>query len=110
MLLTTQVENFNNTPSALDSLNSSRTKSFSQIHLSPVTANEIKNIIKSLKVKNSYGYDEIPKSILKIILPYITSPHIYLCNKSLSSGIFPTWLKSSQVAPIFKNGDKDKLY
>jgi len=36
---TTQVENFNNTPSALDSLNLSCTKSFSQIHFTPVTAN-----------------------------------------------------------------------
>jgi len=60
-------------------------------------------------MKNSYGYDEIPTSILKISLPYITSWLIYLCNKSMSSGIFPTWLKFSQVAPIFKKGDKDKL-
>jgi hypothetical protein len=27
----------------------------------------------------------------------------------MTSGIFPTWLKFSQVAPIFKNGNKDKL-
>ena len=27
----------------------------------------------------------------------------------MSSGIFPTWLKFSQVVPIFKKGDKDKL-
>jgi hypothetical protein len=60
-------------------------------------------------MKNSYGYDEIPPKILKISLPYIISPLIYLCNKTMSSGIFPTWLKYSQVAPIFKKGDKDKL-
>jgi Notch-like protein len=104
-----QVENFDNTPSAVDNLNSARTKSFPRIHLTPVTANEIKNIIKSLKMKNSYGYDEPPPRILKMSLPYITSPLIYLCNKTMSSGIFPTWLKFSQVAPIFKKGDKDKL-
>lgn len=40
-------------------------KYFPQIHLTPVTAKEIKNIIKSLKMKNSYGYDEIPPRILK---------------------------------------------
>jgi len=84
-------------------------KSFPQIHLTPVTANEIKNIIKSLKLKNSHGYDEIPPRILKISLLFITSPLIYLCNKAMSSGIFPTWLKISQVIPIFKKGDKDKL-
>jgi hypothetical protein len=36
-----QVENFDNTPSALDNLNLACTKSFPQIHLTPVTANEI---------------------------------------------------------------------
>jgi len=77
--------------------------------LIPLTANEIKNIIKSLTLKNSHGYDEIQPSILKISLPYIISSLIYLCNKAMSSGIFPTWLKFSQVVPIFKKGDKDKL-
>jgi hypothetical protein len=27
----------------------------------------------------------------------------------MTSGIFPTWLKFSQVFPIFKKGNKDKL-
>ena len=74
--------------------------------MTPVTANEIKNIIKSLKLKN---YDEIPPRILKVSLPNIISPIIYFCNKAMSSGIFPTWLKFSQIVPIFKKGDKDKL-
>jgi len=77
--------------------------------MTPVTANEIRNIIKSLKLKNSHGYDEIPPRILKINLPYIISPITYLCNKAMSSGIFPTWLKFSQIVPLFKKGDKDKL-
>jgi len=45
--------------------------------MTPVTANEIKNIIKSLKLKKSYGYDEIPPRILKVSLPYIISPFIH---------------------------------
>jgi hypothetical protein len=102
-----QVENSDNTPPALANLNSARTNSFPRIHLTPVTANEIKNIIKSLKMKNSYGYDELLPRILKISLPYITPPLIYLCNKTMTSRIFPTWLKFSQVAPTFKKGDKD---
>jgi len=84
-------------------------KIFPQIYMTPVTANEIRNIIKSLKLKNSHGYDEILPRILKISLPYITSPITYLCNKAMSSGIFPTWLKFSQIVPIFKKGDKHKL-
>jgi len=77
--------------------------------MTPVTANEIRNIIKSLKLKNSYGYDEVPTRILKISLPYIIPPITYLCNKAMSSGIFPSWIKSSQIVPIFKKGAKDKL-
>jgi hypothetical protein len=53
--------------------------------LTPVTANEIKNIIKSLKLKNSHVYDEIPPRIVKISLPYIISPLIYLCNKAVTN-------------------------
>jgi hypothetical protein len=76
-MLLIQFENFENTPSTLDNLNSACTKPFLRIHLTPVTAKDIKNIIKSLKMKNSYGYDEIPPRILKISLPYITSPLIH---------------------------------
>jgi hypothetical protein len=49
---------------------------------------EIEEIIKSPKAKHSYGYDEIPTTILKISTPYISSPLTYICNRSLSSGIF----------------------
>ena len=104
-----QSENIDNTSTAVHNLKLTYPKSFPWIHLTPVTANEIKNIIKSLKLKNSHGYDEILPRILKISLPFIISPLIYLCNKAMSSGIFPTWLKFSQVVPIFKKGDKDKL-
>ena len=32
-----------------------------------------------------------------------------MCNKSIITGIFPTRLKYSQVAPIYKKGDKHEL-
>ena len=37
------------------------------------TTEEIEQIIKSLKMKNSYGYDEISTKILKISSPVISS-------------------------------------
>jgi hypothetical protein len=37
--------------------------------------------------------------------PFISSPLTYICNKSLSSGIFPR-LKFSVLKPVFKNSDK----
>ena len=66
---------------------------FPQILMAPVTTKEIKEIIKSLPWKNSSGYDEIPLRILKLSMPFITSPLTYLSNISISKGIFPTRLK-----------------
>jgi hypothetical protein len=71
----------------------------------PVTSKEIKDIIRILKWKNSKGYDEVPLNILKISMPFILSRLVYICNKSLSLGIFPTQLKYSQISHIFKKGD-----
>jgi hypothetical protein len=62
---------------------------------------EIEEIIKSLKAKHSYGYDEIPTTILKVIVLFISSPLTYIVKKS-SSGIYPTRFKHTVVKPVFK--------
>jgi hypothetical protein len=105
---TPQSDNYNHPMSAIDSLLASCSNSFSQIYMTPVTGNEIKNIIESLKMKSSCGYDEVPLKILKISLPYIISPMVYLCNRSILSGIFPSWHKYAQIVPTFKKGDKEQ--
>jgi hypothetical protein len=51
---------------------------------------EIRNIIKSLKPKNTFGYDEISNRIMKLSMPYIISPLTYICNAALSSVSFRT--------------------
>ena len=84
-------------------------KPYPQLNLTPVNAKEIKNIIRTLKWKNSHGYNEVPLNILKISAPYIIPPLIYLYNKSITTGIFPTRLKYSQIVPIYKKGDKHVL-
>ena len=40
---------------------------------------------------------------------FIISPLTYICNKSLSTGLFPTRLKYSQIIPIFKTGCKTEM-
>ena len=50
---------------------------------------EIKKIIKSLKSKNSCGYDGISNKMIKLSAPFIMSPLTYICNAVLSTGIFP---------------------
>jgi hypothetical protein len=72
-------------------------KSFPSIHLKSISTKEVENIIKSLKTKNSSGYDGIITKLLKISYPFISSPLTHICYKSLSSGIFPDRLKYSVV-------------
>jgi hypothetical protein len=57
-----------------------------------------------LKTKNSKGYDEISVKILKISTPFISSPLTHICNRVLSTGVFPSRMKYSEIIPIFKNG------
>jgi exonuclease III/uncharacterized protein YutD len=101
--------NIATTDPALNYLQNNFVKPFPSIQLAPVTTTEMKDIIKSLKWKNSHGYDEIPIKILKISLSFITSPLTYICNKSLVSGLFPTRLKYSQINPVFKKGNKSEM-
>ena len=52
-----------------------------------VTEAEI-SIIRSFKLKNSTGYDEVPSRILKHHAPEIRKPLCYVCNSSLQFGIY----------------------
>jgi hypothetical protein len=82
---------------------------FPEIKFEPMSTKETENIIKSLKPKNSNGYDEISVNILKISASAISSPLAYICNKSFSMGVFPTHLKYSEIIPLLKNGDKTSV-
>jgi hypothetical protein len=103
------VNNSMTTNSALNYLYQVFTRPFPHIKLTPVSTKEISEIIKSLKLKNSHGYDEIPTKIIKISLPCIISPLTYVCNKSSSTGTFPKQFKYSQINPIFKKGNKTEM-
>ena len=70
------------------------------------TTKEIEQIIKSLKTKNSNGYDEISTKNLKISCSFISSPINYICNKMLFWGVFPDRLKYTIIKPVHKNDDR----
>jgi hypothetical protein len=78
--------------------------SFPNLNLMPTTPDEIKNIIISLKSKNSCDYDEISSKLLKSCVDYISIPLSYLCNHSMAIGIFPERLKYSKAKPLSKKG------
>jgi len=82
---------------------------FPKFKLMPLSTKNIRDIIKSLNMKNSHGYDEISTKLLKLSSPFILSPLTHICNKSLSSGIFPDHLKYSEIKPLFKKGDKHNI-
>jgi Notch-like protein len=79
------------------------------INLKSILTKEAENIIKSLKPKNSSGYNGISSTLLKISSPFMSSPLTHICNKSLSSGIFPDHMKHAVVKPLFKKGDKPNI-
>ena len=66
--------------------------------LSDVTTHEISQILGSLK-KGATGYDETIACLLKLVSPFIAEPLVYLCNQSLTEGLFPTELKLANVIP-----------
>jgi hypothetical protein len=66
-------------------------------------------IIRSHKLKNSTGYDEIPNRILRHCVFEIRKPRNYIRNSSLSSGIYPEKPTHSLVKPIHKKCDKNKM-
>jgi hypothetical protein len=75
------------------------------IKLEFVSPKEIEDVVSSLKIKESRGYDKISTKILKQSIPYISSPLTYICNLIISTGIFPTRLKCVEIKPLYKKGD-----
>ena len=72
--------------------------------LEPVTLEEIKAIVSSLK-NNATGFDEINAECLKMSMAFVANPLVYICNMFLSEGVFPTQLKIANVVPLYKCDD-----
>jgi hypothetical protein len=60
---------------------------FAKISWQYASTYEIEKIIKSIKTKNTCGYDEISSRIIKLTAPFIISPLTYICNAVLSTGV-----------------------
>ena len=75
----------------------------------PVSEVEVMCIIKSLKSKGSSGYDGISSKILKQCAGSVIKPLTYICNLSLTTGIFPERCKFAIVRPIYKKGNQTEM-
>ena len=73
------------------------------ISIEPVTFHEIKTIV-SLK-NNATGFAEINAEYLKMSLSVIANPLVYICNMSLTEGVFSTQLKIADIVPLYKCDD-----
>ena len=74
------------------------------IFLTPVTSEEVKRIILSLK-NASPGYDGVHAEIIKKTYHLYLLPLVHLLNLSLSQGFFPDSMKIAKIIPIYKAGD-----
>ena len=73
--------------------------------LVPVSIEEITSMIQGLK-NSAPSHDDITADALRLCLPSITSPLVYILNLSLSQGDFPDELKIANVIPLYKADDR----
>ena len=78
-------------------------------YLTPVDCTEIINIAHILPNKKSYGFDEIPVTIMKQTIDLLAKPLSDIINLSFSKGIVPKLLKMAKVCPVYKNGSRSEI-
>ena len=69
----------------------------------------IRHFLSNLNVKKSTGLDNIGPRILKLTADVITPSILYIVNKSIATGKFPSVWKEAKVKPLFKTGDKEDV-
>lgn len=79
---------------------------FDTIFTKSVDKDEIIMLINNLKDETATGFDQLSVKLIKSISRFILNPIIFIYNKSLKEGIFPSQFKTTIVKPIFKNGNK----
>ena len=75
----------------------------------PTDTIEIQQIIEYLEPKSSSGIDEISNITVKAAGSVICEHLVFLINKSLSDGIFPSSLKLAKVIPLNKKSSKEDV-
>ena len=79
------------------------------IHLVPVTTDQIKKIIQNFQSKNSAGHDLISQKLLKNIINEISDCLSKLINRSIEEQTYPDILKISKIIPVHKTNCKDEV-
>lgn len=79
------------------------------LYLRPTTPEEIVELAKSIKNKQSSGEDEIPASIVKYCIHEIKNVLSYIVNHSFKQGTFPQKLKLAVIKPLLKAGNPEDM-
>ena len=77
--------------------------------LTPVVENEIINIVKLCRPKNSKDCDDISMYVISKVIVSIAKPLAHIFDLSFSRGIFPDHMKIAKIIPIFKNGQNTEF-
>ncbi len=75
----------------------------------PVTEDEVRSIVLSLRGGSAPGYCGISAAFLKDNIDHFIIPLQYIINCSLDQGVFPEAFKMAKVSPIYKSGCKREL-
>lgn len=89
--------------------NQGKNSPLSSFFLRPTDIHEIASLIKQLKTGSSPGLDGITADILKMAINSVIEPITYLCNLSMTSGVFPDTFKVASVTPIHKSGNRAEV-
>ena len=79
-----------------------RNRNSNSIFLTHTTSEEVTKVIGSFSPSKSSGPNSIPIKVLKLLKHDISAPISFLINRSFTTGIFPSALKTSKVVPVFK--------
>jgi hypothetical protein len=84
------------------------TNQFSNAILSNITLNveDVHRELRNLDAHKGSGVDNIPPIFLKSTAKTLCHPLLYLFNKCLKDGVFPTIWKAARIVPVFKSGDR----
>ena len=70
-----------------------------------ISQHQIVDTITAMESKSSTDACGVKTKILKLIKFQISEPLSHLFNLSISTGVFPSKLKTSKTIPIFKAGE-----
>ena len=79
------------------------------LFLTPITEEEILNVVLNMSNKTSTDCYNINMETVKKCIDVIVKPLTNIFNKSFNTGVFPDSMKTAKVVPIFKSGNKSEF-